>query len=262
MFGLESLSLADLALLAGSGLLAGLVNAVAGGGTFFTFSALIAVGLPPVIANATSAVAVTPANLASAAAYRREIGDNRRRFAVLGVVSLIGGIIGAYALTRIGNAAFRVLVPWLMLAATLLFATSPYVVRMAQALRGGAGHDAGRGVWLLGLVIQFVTSIYGGFFGAGMGIVMLAALAITEGDDYHLINAAKVLCSTLIQAVAIAIFIAEGLVRWPETIAVGLASIVGGYVGVVVGRRIPARAMRMLIVAVGTILTIYFFIKG
>lgn len=259
MFGIESLSLANIALLAGSGLLAGLVNAVAGGGTFFTFSALVAVGLPPVIANATSAVAVTPANLASAVAYRREIGLNRRRFALLGLVSFAGGLIGAYALTWIGNAAFRTLVPWLMLAATILFAASPYVLKMAQAMRGGEGHEAGQGLWVLGLLIQFVTSIYGGFFGAGMGIVMLAALAITEGDDYHLINAAKVLCSTLIQAVAIVVFIAKGLVHWPETIVVGAASIIGGYAGVVGGRRIPAKAMRILIVLVGAILTIYFF---
>ena len=257
---MDHFDLWTLPLLAGSGLAAGLVNAIAGGGTFFTFSALVAAGLPPVAANATSAVAVTPANLSSSWAYRTEIRANARRFGALSLVSLLGGLLGALLLTRTGNGAFRALVPWLMLFATLLFAASPWVVKAAQAL--GRGHDEPQpGLVASGLLIQFATAVYGGFFGAGMGIVMLAALAITEGDDFHLVNAAKHLCSTLIQLVAVALFVFAGLVSWRETLIVGAASVAGGYWGVAAGRRIPAPAIRWLVIATGALLTAYFFLR-
>ncbi len=136
------MDLSTAALLAASGLAAGLVNAIAGGGTFFTFSALVAAGLPPVVANATSAVAVTPANLASAWAYRQELLANLRRFAALGLVSLSGGLIGAYILTVTDNASFRQLVPWLLLFATLLFAASPKIVGLARSIARHEGHVA------------------------------------------------------------------------------------------------------------------------
>jgi uncharacterized membrane protein YfcA len=255
------MNLSTALLLAGSGLAAGLVNAIAGGGTFFTFSALVAAGLPPVVANATSAVAVTPANLSSAWAYRAELAANLRRFAALGIVSLIGGLLGAYILTRTDNAAFRQLVPWLLLFATVLFAASPKVVALARAIGKHEGDHPSRTAWLAGIGFQFLVAIYGGFFGAGMGIVMLAALAITEGDDFHLINSAKHLCSTLIQLVAVALFVAAGLVSWPETLVVGAASVVGGYAGVHFGRKLPAVAIRWLVIGVGAALTLYFFIR-
>jgi uncharacterized membrane protein YfcA len=255
------MDLSTAALLAASGLAAGLVNAIAGGGTFFTFSALVAAGLPPIVANATSAVAVTPANLASAWAYRKELKANLRRFAALGIVSLAGGLVGAYILTATDNAAFRQLVPWLLLFATLLFAASPRIVALARAIGRHEGHHPSTRAWAAGLTFQFFVSIYGGFFGAGMGIVMLAALAITEGDDFHLINSAKHLCSTLIQLVAVVLFVAAGLVSWPETVIVGGASVIGGYLGVGFGRRLSAAAIRWLVIAVGAILTLYFFVR-
>lgn len=255
------MDLATALLLAASGLAAGLVNAIAGGGTFFTFSALVAAGLPPVVANATSAVAVTPANLASAWAYRAELAANLRRFAALGAVSLVGGVLGAWILTQTGNTAFRRLVPWLLLFATLLFMASPRIVAMAKAIGRQEGAHPSTQAWAMGLAFQFLVATYGGFFGAGMGIVMLAAMAITEGDDFHLINAAKHLCSTLIQLVAVVVFVANDLVSWPETAVVGAASVVGGYLGVVFGRKLPAPVIRWLVIAVGAGLTAYFFIR-
>lgn len=255
------MDLSTTALLAFSGLGAGLVNAIAGGGTFFTFSALIAAGLPPVVANATSAVAVTPANLASAWAYRKELAANLKRFMALGIVSLVGGSLGAYILTETDNSSFRLLVPWLLLFATLLFAASPQIVSFARSIGRAEGKHPSTRAWIAGLAFQFLVSVYGGFFGAGMGIVMLAALAITEGDDFHLINSAKHLCSTLIQLMAVMLFIAAGLVSWRETFIVGAASVVGGYFGVTFGRRLPAPVIRWLVIGVGAILTIYFFIR-
>jgi hypothetical protein len=254
-----SLDLATIAMLAASGLAAGAVNALAGGGTFFTFGALVAAGLPPVVANATSAVAVTPGNLSSSWSYRAEIRANLRRFAILMLVSLIGGAGGAYILTQTKNDAFRLVVPWLLLFATLLFAASPWIVRAAKALAPSAEPTSG-GV-AAGLSFQLLVSIYGGFFGAGMGIVMLAALAITEGDDFHLINAAKNVCSTVIQLAAVVMFVLSGLVSWPETIVVAAASLAGGFAGVAFGRRMPVAAIRWLVIAVGTALTVYFFVR-
>jgi uncharacterized membrane protein YfcA len=256
------MEIGTLALLAASGLAAGLVNAIAGGGTFFTFSALVAAGLPPVVANATSAVAVTPANIASAWAYRRELRANARRFAALAVVSLAGGLIGAVILTVTDNASFRAAVPWLLLFATLLFAASPQIVSFSRRIAKREGPSPTAMAFASGLAIQFAVSIYGGFFGAGMGIVMLAALAITEGDDFHLINAAKHLCSTLIQLVAVVIFIMANLVSWREVVVVGAASVVGGYLGVVFGRRVPPKAIRWLVIATGAALTAIFFLRA
>lgn len=248
-------------LLAVSGLAAGLVNAIAGGGTFFTFSALVATGLPPITANATSAVAITPANLSSAWAYRRELIANARRFAALGIVSLIGGLAGAYILTITEQAAFRELVPWLLLFATLLFAASPRIVTLSRAIAKAEGRRPSTRMWAAGLAFQTMVAVYGGFFGAGMGIVMLAALAITEGDDFHLINSAKHLCSTLIQLVAVFLFIAAGIVSWKETAIIGATSVIGGYLGVVFGRRLSGNAIRWVVIAVGAALTAYFFIR-
>jgi len=177
------------------------------------------------------------------------------------VVSLIGGLGGAYILTVTNNDSFRQLVPWLLLFATLLFAASPRIVSLARAIgKSEGGHPSTRAL-AAGLAFQMLVAVYGGFFGAGMGIVMLAALAITEGDDFHLINSAKHLCSTLIQLVAVVLFVASGLVSWPETLVVGAASVVGGYLGVAFGRRLPASAIRWLVIAVGAMLTLYFFIR-
>src|SRR5215212_6009464 len=248
-------------LLAASGLAAGLVNAIAGGGTFFTFSALVAAGLPPVVANATSAVAVTPANLSSAWAYRRELSANLRRLAALGAVSLVGGLLGAYILTFMDNSAFRRLVPWLLLFATVLFAASPRIVALARAIGHYEGHHPSTRAWASGLAFQGLVAIYGGFFGAGMGIVMLAALAITEGDDFHVINSAKLLCSAVIQLVAVVLFVVAGLVSWPDAAVVGAASVAGGYLGVAFARRLSAGAIRWLVIAVGAALTVYFFVR-
>lgn len=259
-----ALELWDVLLLSGAGLLAGLVNAVAGGGTFFTFSALLGAGIPPIAANATSAVAVWPGSLASLAAYRVEVVREWRHFSLLGLVSLIGGAIGAVILLLLEDAEFRRMVPWLLLMATLLFAFSPNITAFFRrhAIRAGREHGTGGPVSkAVGAVIQFLVSIYGGFFGAGMGILMLASLSVTEGDDFHRINAAKVLFATLINGIAIVLFVAEGIIDWPAALIVMAACIAGGYLGVVIAKRVPAVWVRRFVVAVGAGLTIVFFLR-
>lgn len=252
------MTLDDVILLGGAGLLAGLVNAVAGGGTFFTFSALVATGMPAIVANATSAVAVLPGAFASAAAYRQEALANWRHFAVLGIISLAGSAVGAVILLNLEDAEFRAMVPWLLLAATVLFAFSPKIGAFFRT-RGRAAARSGPLGRAIGRIVQFLVAIYGGFFGAGMGILMLASLAVTEGDDFHRINAAKVILSILINGIAVALFIVSGVVVWPAALVVMATCIAGGYLGVVAAKAVPTVYVRWFVVGVGSLLSLYFF---
>ncbi len=248
----------DVILLALSGFLAGAINAVAGGGTFFTFSALLAVGLPPIVANATSAVAVLPGSVASSFAYLAEVKRYARKFLMLGVVSVFGGVAGALLLLQLTNAVFSRLVPYLLLSATLLFAISPLLAKRGKKVQANKRSHRG---YLLGLGLQFVISVYGGFFGAGMGIVMLASLALTEGGDFHTVNAAKNVLAVAIQTVAVALFIVSGVVSWPQALVVMVAAIVGGYIGVIVARRVPVGVIRGFIITTGLLLSLYYFVR-
>ena len=248
--------LTDLFLLAAAGLAAGLVNAVAGGGTFFTFPALLTVGLPAVAANATSAFSLGPGSLASALAYRSEIAKYYRRFLVLGALSLGGSVLGALLLLRFENEAFNRLVPYLLLAATLLFALNPYLSRRFKQAGTGGGKAQRWGGWGL----QFLTAIYGGFFGAGMGIIMLGSLTLLEGDDYHRVNAAKNLLALLIKLSALLLFVFAGIIAWPQAAVLTVASVTGGYLGVAVAKRVPLAWVRGFVILVGSLLTLRYFL--
>lgn len=252
---LASFDLTNMVILALAGLVAGTVNAVAGGGTFFTFSALVFTGIPPVAANATSAVALTPSNLSSVAAYLPEIRLHWRRYALLGIASAIGGFLGARLLLATPAQAFIALVPWFLGFATLLFAAGPLLRKGIDAISRGPGTPGRR---MAGLVMQFIVSIYGGYFGAGMGIIMLAALSVAEGDDYHFINAAKNICATLIQIFALIYFLQSGIVHWTAGLIAGFGSVIGGYYGVSIARRVPQSVMRWFVVAAGALLTARF----
>lgn len=255
------LTLLDILLLAASGLVAGVVNAIAGGGTFFTFSALLAAGVPPIAANATSAVAVTPANVTSTLAYLPEIRQHAGRFKTLIIVSVLGSLAGAWLLTRIDNAQFRALVPWLILMATALFAAGPALKRYTNR---HSGQDAPQGPLrrLAGRVFQTAVAVYGGFFGAGMGIMMLAGLSLTEKESFHTINALKNLLAMLIQITCIVLFISGGLIDWPACFAVMAAAVVGGWLGVRIGRALPERVIRWVVIGTGVMLTAIFFWRG
>lgn len=251
------MSLYEIALLSVAGFGAGVLNAVAGGGTFLTFAALVAIGLPTIDANATSAVALNPGNFASVIAYRREIHDNRRGMIGYAITALVGGALGAVLLVWLGDDGFRPTVPWLLLAATLLFAGSD---RLRTAVAPWADAKAG-GARVMAGVVMFVVAIYGGFFAAGMGIMMLAALIITEKGIYHRANAIKVLASALIQAMSSVLLIFSGLVHWPAAIVTMVASTLGGYYGVDVARRVPPRIIRAVVVGTGAVLTVVFFLR-
>ncbi|MDQ0325688.1 putative membrane protein YfcA [Rhodopseudomonas julia] len=249
------MSLLDILLLVLAGFVSGAVNAVAGGGTFIAFGALTLVGVPPITANATTSITQFPGYVTSTLAYRRELRKIGRASLPYLVVSVFGGLIGALVLLALDNPQFRAMVPWLLIAATSLFAAGP---RVTRALRARDLHSPPWLAW----TIQFVVAIYGGFFGAGMGIMMLASLGLTEGDDFHRINAIKTLLSVVIAIIAIVVFVQGGIVDWSAGSVMLVAVALGGYLGVAAARKFPQTYVRGFVIAVGLVLTVYYFVAG
>jgi len=254
------MSLFDIVLLSIAGFVAGSVNAVAGGGTFFSFPALLAVGVPPVIANASNSVALWPASLSSAWAYRNELRSQGRLLIVLCVLSLVGGVGGGLLLLAVKENTFTTLIPWLLLFATLLFAFS----KRFSTLLAGVGKTPRDSTTACSAAVgigYFIVAIYGGFFGAGMGILMLAALSIDGYEDVHEINAIKNLLSAVVYSVAVLTFVVAGAVAWSHAWIVLVAATAGGYAGAQAARRIPARWLRGGIIGVGLGLSLVYFFK-
>ena len=249
--------LTDIALLSLSGFFAGMINAIAGGGTFLTFGALTLVGLPPISANATSSITQFPGYVTSTLAYWSDLKRIWRSALLMGVVSAIGAGVGALILLALSNPSFRAMVPWLLLAATALFAAGPWL-----RPKGKAVTTTPEKATPLALVLQFLTSIYGGFFGAGMGVMMLATLGLTQSGDYHRLNALKNLFSIIIAAVAVVVFVSGGVVAWPEAVVMIPAVALGGYAGVWTARRVPQLAVRLVVISIGLLLAIYYFAQG
>jgi uncharacterized membrane protein YfcA len=236
-----------------AGFLSGVINAVAGGGTFITFGAMTLIGIPPISANATSSIAQFPGYVTSTLAYWTDIRRMWRGALVLATVSVIGSLGGALILLALDNPSFRAIVPWLLLGATALFAAGPWLKP-----RGGVHRERP----LAGAVVQFITAVYGGFFGAGMGIMMLATLGLTEDGDYHKLNALKNMLAIVIAAVAIVVFASGGVVTWLAAAIMVPAVALGGYFGVWSARRVPQLAVRIFVIAVGLFLAGYYFSKG
>lgn len=246
----------DYGLLAAAGLAAGAVNAVAGGGSLISFPALVAVGLPTLNANVTNQVAVLPGYLGGSLAYRDELRGQRSRALVLGIGSALGALVGAVLLVLSSKRLFAVLAPVLVLTAVALLAAQPRLSRMVGARReSAAGHPRRL------LVANFFASVYGGYFGAGLGIMLLAILAIGLEDALQRLNALKGLLSLVVAAVAAAYFVAFGPVRWEAAAVMAVASFVGGQIGVRFARRISERTLRWGIVALGTGVAVWLFVR-
>jgi uncharacterized membrane protein YfcA len=249
--------LTDIALLSLSGFFAGMVNAIAGGGTFLTFGALTLVGLPPISANATSSITQFPGYVTSTLAYSSDLKRIWRSALLMGVVSAIGASVGALILLALSNPSFRAMVPWLLLAATALFAAGPWLKPKREAVT-----TTPEKATPFALVLQLLTSIYGGFFGAGMGVMMLATLGLTQSGDYHRLNALKNLFSSIIAAVAIIVFVSGGVVAWPEAVVMIPAVALGGYAGVWMARRVSQAVVRLVVIGIGLLLAIYYFAQA
>ena len=246
-----------------SAVAAGIVNAVAGGGTLLTFPVLLAAlgstDEATVFANATSTVALVPGSIASIWGYRREVIHMQRWALLLAWPSLLGGCLGSLLVIAQPAKVFASLVPWLILAAALLFALQPQISRWTGV---GRHHEKPTNYTLAGIVgFQFLVSIYGGYFGAGAGILMLSALAMMGFENIHQMNALKSTLGTLINIVAVVVFMVGGQIHWPFAIAMAISAAIGGYFGASVARRLDKRLVRNAVVVIGFSLAAFYFYR-
>jgi uncharacterized membrane protein YfcA len=258
----------------------GALNAVAGGGSFLTLPTLLWAGISPVSANATSTFAMWPASLASAVAYRGEIARARAWMWQLGAISLVGGLLGGLLLVRTSDESFIRLLPWLMLVAAATFSFGARITGWARSRRapgvavrvapGAAGtvvvapqatriSDARVPLWTLPL--QLVIATYGGYFGGGMGIMMLAAMSVAGMTDMHEMNGLKTVLVIAINGVALAAFIVTGAITWGVGFVMVCGGIAGGYAGASAARRFAGRAVRTVVIVVAWTMTVYFFVR-
>ncbi len=242
------------ALLFAAACLGGAVNSVAGGGSFIAFPALLFAGVAPVPANATNTIALWPGVVASSVAYRRELRGAKRELLLLGAASLVGGLIGSILLLRTSEHSFVALIPWLMLVAALLFT---FGRALSQRLLGGARiPPAGAAA------AQLLISIYGGYFGGGMGIVMLAILTVLGLTDIHRMNGLKTLLAALVNGVAVVAFVIAGAVVWGPGMVMIAGGMLGGYAGAALARRLDPVQVRRGVLVIAWGMVVYFFTRG
>lgn len=246
-------------------ILGGTLNSVAGGGSFIGFPALISVNVPPIQANTTNTVALWPGSVAAAWALRKElVRQNKLLLLALIGASLLGGIAGAQLLIHTSQSTFLRLIPFLLLMATLLFAFSPLInARLKQRAAEKRKEGSSTSISLVALIrtaaLQLVIAVYGGYFGGGIGILMLASLGIMGMEDIHEMNAVKNTLAACINGVAVVIFIFFKAIVWPDALVMIVGAILGGFGGGYYARKIDARIVRGFVILVGTLLTLAFF---
>jgi hypothetical protein len=238
------MTLSQAALLAAASVAAGVINAIAGGGTLLTFPALLATGVSPVAANATNTLALWAGQLAGAFAYRKHLAEERRMALLLAVPSVVGGLLGAVILLKLPERVFEAAVPWLILFACALLGLQDSVKRLLSRVRG---HDHPVALW----IVQLAVGVYGGYFGAGIGIIMLAAMGILLSSSQQHANGLKVLFSFLINGVAALYFLGAGAAHLPEALLMGVSATLGGWLGARLAQRLPPKGMRGVAIAVG-----------
>ena len=244
----------DFALLAIAAFGAGVLNAVAGGGTFLTFPALVAVGIPPVTANATSTLAVFPGYMGAAAGYGEELRVfSKAQLVRIFGIALVGGAIGSLLLLVTPNTTFSAIVPFLLLIATLVFL-------FGNKVRDWAATNA-RNVTPFGIGGLMVVSIYGGYFNGGLGIILLALFALWGMNQIHIMNGLKSALSVVLSAISVAIFAVAGIIAWPQALVMMVASTLGGYLGAPLARKLPSSVVRGIVATVGFGMSAIFFVR-
>lgn len=231
-----------------AGLAAGAINAVVGSGTLITFPTLLALGYPPVLANVSNTIGLAPGSFAGAWGYRRELVGQRRRLMVLGVASALGGAAGAVLLLTLPESAFRAIVPALIAVACVLVLVQPWLTRRLGVRAEGPAHG---GPLLASGILG--SGVYGGYFGAGQGVLMIAVLALGTGESLQRVNAAKNLLAGFVNGVAAVVFIVLADIDWAVAGLIAAGSVAGGFLGASLGRRIPAPVLRGLVVVIGVV---------
>lgn len=229
------------------------MNSVAGGGSFLSFPALIAAGIPPIPANATNNTAMWVGTFGSARGYWHDVAPYKRLLYSVMAISVVGSLLGACLLLLTPAATFKHLIPWLLLFATVVFAISPYLTKPH------AGHDPEHQSWQL--VLQFFVALYGGYFGAGIGILMLAILTFTGLPSFNATNGMKNVLSVVINGSAVVPFLIARVIDWRFAIPMCLMALLGGYVGAHFFRRVPALVARSMVIAIGLAMTAVFFLR-
>lgn len=231
---------------AGAG--AGTINVIVGSGTLITFPVLLAFGLPPVTANVSNTLGLVPGSISGAIGYRRELADQRGRLVRLGIAATLGGLLGAFLLTRLPSKAFDTIVPVLILLALILVVIQPRVAKAVAARGGAVVHPHGSPALVAGI---FLTGIYGGYFGAAQGVLMLALMGMLLRDDLQRMNAVKNVLALLVNGVAAVFFVFTATIDWAAALLIAVGSALGGLLGAKIGRRLPPAALRAVIVVVG-----------
>jgi hypothetical protein len=238
---------------------AGVVNAIAGGGTLLSFPTLLHAGLSSKAANETSTVALVPGSISGAWGFRRDLAGARRWLMLLTAPSIVGGLVGSLLLTELEDKYFELVVPWLLLLAAVLFAFQPYLSRY---IHPAAGHrPAPWWLQVLLVVFQFFIAVYGGYFGAGIGILMLASLGLMGIGDINRMNAVKTILASCINGVSVIVFIARREVAYEYALPMAAAAIAGGYFGASLGRLLPRSLVRLVVIVIGLGLAAYYFAK-
>lgn len=244
----------DITLICTAAFFAGVLNSIAGGGSFLTLPALVFIGVPPIAANATSTVAVFPGYLSSAFGFRNWIKTfNRKELMLLMTLSVAGGIVGAVLLLVTSAEAFDFIVPWLLLFATLLFALDKKIRKWTTTDTGG--NPAKK------IVATLAITTYGGYFNGGLGIMLLALFAMIGFRDINLMNGLKSMLSSILSVTAVVTFAIAGIVYWKEAMVMMVATAIGGYMGAIIAQRLPVEAIRFIVIIIGLGMTVAFFLR-
>jgi uncharacterized membrane protein YfcA len=241
-------------------ILAGMINSVAGGGSLISFPSIIAAGQPAIIANATNTAGIWPGSLSSAIAYRKDTEMYKGLLVTLIIPSITGGLLGAFALVVTPPEIFDKIVPFLVLFATILFSFKDQINKIFKT-GDGSEESISTPHKIFGFLFQLFIATYGGYFGAGIGILMLGALSVMGLRDIHRMNGMKTVLGTLINIIAFIFFALKGLVNWPVALVMAGGTIIGGYAGARTAKKIPQNYIKVFVILVGTAVSVWLLMK-
>jgi len=247
-------------LLFGGSFIAGIINSVAGGGSLFIYPLLIGLGIPPIVANASTGVAVLPGTFSSAYGYREHLRKLPLRYYFILIPAIVGGLFGAFILRHTSNETFAQIVPWFILLGVALMIAQPYVMRWARKKRGHR-HRNKRRTFILLTIGLTLLSVYGGYFGAGSAIVILAFLGYTELTDIHEMNGFKNLMSAVVNLASSLYLMSHGLVQWEILPWLLIGNLVGGWIGATYSSRLPKQTIRWIVISISCVITFILFAR-